>query len=231
MKTPCHSLILALALTFAAARASAQIITETYTFPAGGSAGVISDDAVPVRFSQTISSSQISILTEVQVTLSLQGTVPGGGWAGDMFVSLNRNGTQTSILLNQVGVDSGNPGGYGYDGWNVSFRDTAANGDIHSALPSGVNTILTGEWQPDGRQDPLCTDRSANLSVFTGTNPNSDWNLILADLNPTGQMTLGSWSLTVSGVTAVPEPSAWSALVSLGLCAFAAIRRYRKQRL
>jgi hypothetical protein len=223
-------LILAIAVILTTANARAQIITETYTFPVGGVAGIISDDGIPARFSETISSSQIGILTEVRATLSLQGTTAGAGWASDMFASLNRNGAQTSILLNQVGVDGSNPGGYGYDGWNVSFRDNASNRDIHFGLPSGSNTILTGEWQPDGRQDPYSSARSsAMLNVFNLSSANATWNLVLADLNPVGQMTLASWSLTFTGVTAVPEPSTWTAITASGLCAFAAFRARTKR--
>ncbi len=229
MNTRSLSLRLAIAaLASTGTTASAAVVSQTFTFPVGAPAGTVSDTGIPLTLSQTIAGSEITTLTEVRVGLNLRGTTAGAGWAGDLFVSLNRAGGATSVLLNQVGVTSGNPAGFGYDGWNVTFRDTAANGDIHSGIPGGSNTLLTGEWQPDGRQDPTSGTRSALLGVFNGASPNAAWHLTLADLNPTGTMVLESWSVTFTGFTAVPELPESGFVAGAVLAGFALWRRRRR---
>jgi hypothetical protein len=208
--------------------ALAAVVSQTFTFQVGGSAGTVSDAGIPLTLSQTIAGSEITTLSEVRVGLNLQGTTSGAGWAGDLFVSLNRAGIATSVLQNQVGATGSNPAGFGYDGWNVTFRDNAANGDIHFGQPAGLATILTGEWQPDGRQDPTSGTRSAMLDVFNGASPNAAWYLTLADLNPTGTMVLESWSVTFTGFTAVPEPGEISLAAGVLLAGFTLWQRRRR---
>jgi subtilisin-like proprotein convertase family protein len=217
----------ATALLLAAPAALAAVFTETYTFPVAAPAGNVSDTGIPLTLTQTIAGSAITSLTEVRVGLQLQGTTAGGGWAGDMFVSLNRAGSITSILLNQAGVSADDPVGSGFDGWNITFRDSAPNGDIHLGQPAGPATILTGEWQPDGRQAATDTARPALLAAFNSVPANADWHLTLADLNPEGIMSLLSWSLTFTGtdLTPVPEPEAYAALSGLALAGFALWRK------
>lgn len=205
---------------------AAVIITETYTFPVGGAGGVVPDTGVPLTFGQVIAGSQIGVLTEVRVGLQLRGTTAGNGWAGDMFASLNRAGETTAILLHQPGATAGNPAGFGFDGWNVTFRDGAVNGDIHLGQPTGGDTLLSGEWQPDGRQSLNDALRSATLAGFNGLAPGAAWYLTLADLSPTGTMTVEGWSLTFIG-TSVPEPEEWAVAVAAGLALFAAGHRRR----
>jgi len=215
----------ALLATAAALPATAQvIITENYSFPVGAAGGNIPDTGLSTAFSQTVSGSQIATLTAVRVGLHLTGTTAGGGWAGDLFVSLNRDlGSQTAILLNQVGVTGSNPAGHAYDGWNITLRDDGAT-DIHTvALGSG---ILTGSHQPDGRLSPTDTLRPAQLAVFNGLAGNGTWYLNLADLAPGAEMTLQSWNLELVG-EAVPEPEAVAAIAGLALLGWGAWRRLR----
>ena len=130
---------------------NAAVITESYTFNVGSTAGDIPDGG-STTLSQLVSASQIVQLTEVRVSLDIKGTSAAPGWAGDMFVSLNRDlGTQTAVLLNQVGVTGSNAAGFSYEGWNVVFKDSAANGDVHLGQPAVPGSTLTGDWQPDGR--------------------------------------------------------------------------------
>jgi hypothetical protein len=225
---PLRLTALLFAVPLATATASAAIVSLTYNFPVSAPAGNVSDAGIPLTLRQTIAGSGIVTLTEVRVALNLRGTTSGAGWAGDLFVSLNRAGTATSVLLNQVGVTGSNPAGFGYDGWNVTFRDNASNGDVHLGQPSGPATILTGEWQPDGRQDPTSATRSALLGVFNGASPDTAWHLTLADLNPTGTMLLESWSLTFTGLEAVPEPGEATLAAGALLVGFALWRRQRR---
>lgn len=219
MKLP----FLASALLAAVLPAAAQvIITENYNFPVGAPGGNIPDTGLSAGFSQTLSGSQIHTLTAVRVSLNLTGTTTGGGWAGDLFVSLNRDlGSQTAILLNQVGVTGSNPAGFGYDGWNVTFRDDAA-ADIHTVVHG--SGILTGTYQPDGRLAPTDSLRPAPLSQFDGLAGNGTWHLNLADLSFGGTMTLQSWELELVGA-AVPEPEAIAAFAGLALLGWGVWRR------
>jgi len=203
------------------------VLTETYTFNGGSTAGDIPDRGSST-FSQLVSASQIVQLTEVQVSLNLKGSSAAPGWAGDMFVSLNRGlGTQTAVLLNQVGVTGSDPAGAGFGGWNVVFKDSAANGDVHLGLPTAPASTLTGDWQPDGRLSPSGSSRTALLDVFNSSAANSTWYLHVADLSPGGSMTLDSWTLSFTGTTgaAVPEPQHFAAIVGASLLGFALLRR------
>ena len=204
---------------------NAAVITESYTFNVGSTSGDIPDGG-STTFSQLVSASQIVQLTEVQISLDLKGTA---GFAGDMFVSLNRDlGTQTAVLLNQVGLTGSNAAGFSYEGWNVVFRDSAANGDVHLGQPTAPATILTGDWEPDGRLSPSGSSRTALLSVFNNDAANSTWYLQVTDRSTGATMTLNSWTLSFTGDTSssVPEPQHFAAFAGASLLGFALVRRF-----
>lgn len=227
MKTKSFLLTAAL-LAVVPAFAQEFFLTETYNFNVGSTAGDIPDGGSST-FSQLVSASQIVHLTEVQISLNLKGNPAAAGFASDMFVSLNRDlGTQTAVLLNQVGVTGADPVGFGYDGWNVVFRDSAANGDVHWGQPTAPALALTGSWQPDGRLSPGGSARTAQLDVFNTSAANSTWYLHVADLSNGGRMTLDSWTLTFTGSTAiaVPEPKDFAAIVGASLLGFALVHRF-----
>lgn len=225
LKMPMKTFVQTACLMATALTATAAIVTENYSYTVGSPTGNIPDTGLTAIFSQTISGSQIETLTSVRVGLHLTGTATGEGWAGDLYVALNRDlGSRTAILLNQVGVTAGNAAGHGYDGWNITLRDDAA-ADIHGVtLSSGV---LTGTHQPDGRLSPTDTARDAQLAVFNGMTGNGTWYLNLADMSRGGTMVLNSWSLELVGneFTAVPEPGAWATLGGGLLVGFAVWRR------
>jgi hypothetical protein len=205
----------------------AVIITEpTRTYSVGYDlADVVNPGAF---FQQTIADSAIVSLTDVRVGLHLVGRGVGG-FAGELVVSLNKDLSVTSLLLNRVGVSGGNPFGFGYDGWNVTLADDGAGGDIHAA--SLVSGILTGEFAPDGRTSPTSALRPALLNVFNGGTGNGDWYLSVADVAAGGTMRLESWSLTLTGdngLVAVPEAGTWAAgLLVAGLVGLRAGRGRR----
>jgi hypothetical protein len=190
--------------------AHAVIITEpTRTYSVGYDlADVVNPGAF---FQQTIADSTIVSLTDVRVGLHLVGRGVGG-FAGELVVSLNKDMSVTSLLLNRVGVSAGNSFGFGYNGWDISLADTGSGGDIHAA--SLVTGILTGEFTPDGRTSPTSALRPALLNVFNGGTGNGDWYLSVADVAAGGTMRLESWSLTLTGdngAAAVPEAGTWVA--------------------
>lgn len=181
----------------------------------------------PAVFTQAIEDSIILFITRVEVSLKLVGVSEGLGFASEMFVSLNKDLGATSVLLNQVGTSENDPLGAMYDGWDVTFRDGAANGDVHETfLSSG---LLQGMWEPDGRADATSSTRSQMLNVFNGSTGNGVWRLAVGDLAIGGQMRLESWSITLTGETGEPQPVPEPATL-LGGCALAALLLIKRRR-
>lgn len=140
-------------------------------------------------------------------------------YTGDIYAYL-RHDTGFTVLLNQAGRTTANPYGYADGGFDVTFTRGAVD-DIHcyqlTLDPDGG--VVTGEWQPDGRnvhpgEFSESVLRSADFSSFNGINPNGDWTLYVVDVSPVGLASLNHWKLDITG--AVPEPVAWP-WVSLGL--------------
>ena len=182
---------------------AAADITETRTFVVGTDIADVQNP--PVSFLQTISDSNIAYLSKVVVGLNLVGR-GNGGFAGEMFVSLNKDLSITSVLANNVGVTPSVSLGQPYDGWRVTLDDSAST-DLHLVLQD--TGVLGGTYQPDGRVLPTDSLRPELLAVFNGGAGNGDWRLNIADLEQGGTMRLESWSLTLTG--AVPEASTYAA--------------------
>lgn len=214
MKVTFHQISIIAALISTTALTRADIITEpARTFTVNQEIGDPQDP--PQVFLQTVNDSAILSLTKVEVQIHLTGIPADNGFASDIYLSLNRDFGPTSILLNRVGITDSDSVGYFYDGWDVTFSDDAVGGDIHG-VDTGTGTgILTGTYQPDGRINPTDTTRPSLLSVFDGSAGNGDWRLAVGDLSPGGQMQLESWSVTLTGMTVVPEPD-MMALIGLG---------------
>lgn len=230
------SLLLTAAL-LATGTASAALVTETYT-PTIATTAIADNQPVLTSFLQSITGSTILQLSAVEISFELRGTTTDAGWASDIFASLLKSpvgvaptvSDPSAVLLNQVGVGSGNPLGFGYDGWNITLKDSAAT-DIHGH--SFVTGVLTGTFQPDGRVGNATLDpaRTALLNAFNGGSGNGDWRFNLGDLAAGGTMQLVGWSLTLTGedtVSAVPEASTWAA--GLGLGALLCGRAWRSRR-
>jgi subtilisin-like proprotein convertase family protein len=169
-------------------------------------------------------------IDDVSVNLDI-----AGGWNGDLYAYLLSPTGQMAVLLNRVGVDTGNPVGYGDSGFDVTL--SAVGNDIHtyqndSPLFNGSGQ-LTGDWGADGRSaDPalvtVTSPQDEGLGGLDGIDPTGQWTLFVADLNPGDQSTLVSWGLDVQ---ATPEPSTWAMMATgLGALGFAARRRnFRRQ--
>ena len=130
------------------------------------------------------------------ITLSLNlGSAPGDlAFNGDLYAYLVGPNGGYAVLLNRTGVsDTGTAFGYSDTGFNMTFA--AGGNDIHFYQNFSYNLNgsgqLTGTWGVDGRaidpaSDPSLFDTtapSATLDSFTGTNPNGDWTLFLADMS------------------------------------------------
>jgi subtilisin-like proprotein convertase family protein len=155
-----------------------------------------------------IVSSSITELSRVRVKLRI-----AGEFNGDLYGYVRQitpTKTNFCILLNRPGRTTSDPFGYDDTGLDVTFDDTASNGDIHryqGVITPAFGSPLAGSWQPDGRNTlPLTvTDtspRTTALSSFAGGAAAGEWTLFLADLESGGTNMLVSWSLELSGTGA-----------------------------
>ncbi len=153
--------LLALALAFGLG-AYGQTITTTTNF----SVNTAVPDAVPSGLASTkIVSTPIAYISGLKVSLKLTGT-----WNGDLYCYLTHSSGYT-VLLNRVGRRSSSSLGYGDEGFDVTFDDSASNGDIHiyrRKLNSGNE--ITGYTPPSIVTSPLsltneCSTGSAVFSV------------------------------------------------------------------
>jgi len=203
---------------------TAGVQAQTTTNEFQQSPNEIIPDANPTGLFSTIVVSGISgTIQNVTVTLDIT-----NGWNGDLFAYLQFD-SGYAVLLNRIGKSDTNSYGSGTSGMDVVFSDAAAT-DIHL---SGGNEgdLLTGTWQPDGREtDPqlaVSTDpRTALLESFNNLDPNGTWTLFVADMASGYQSTLVSWGIVF---TTVPEPTTIQFLASFGgLAAVGAWWRRRK---
>jgi len=201
--------------------ANAQILATNSYFQAVNTD--ILDDNPNGIFSTINVSGLYGSIAGISVTLDV-----AGGYNGDLYGFLvNSNGGTFAVLLNRVGVQSGDAFGYGDAGFHVTFADTATN-DIHFyqnvSYTLDADGALTGTWAADGRNiDPGTnaavlgsTVRTALLDSFWGTNPNGEWTLFLADFSGGYQSTWQDWQLDI---VTVPEPAVGRLLVAFGLLA------------
>ncbi|HEV2696098.1 MAG TPA: PEP-CTERM sorting domain-containing protein [Verrucomicrobiae bacterium] len=210
MKTIAKLTCLTMALLFAGLAQG-----QTYTYSSGTLNTLIPDGNLNgMTTSGTISGLADAVITDVSVTLDIS-----GGFNGDLYAYLVGPGGQMAVLLNRVGMSSGNAFGYSDAGFNITLNQSGAN--IHNYQSGGTYTLtggqLTGTWAPDGRHiDPQsapsafdAASTAANLAQFNNVNPNGSWTLFLADVSSGGQSTLVNWGLTV---VTVPEPQTWAML-------------------
>jgi hypothetical protein len=124
-----------LALLFCAAAARAELQTNLFlnqAIPDGDKAGMASTITL---------NGELGSISSLQVNLHISGS-----YTGDLYAYLVHD-TGFSVLLNRVGVAPGNSLGFNDPGLNVTFSDTAANGDIHYYRPvkGSVNEIDSPE--------------------------------------------------------------------------------------
>jgi subtilisin-like proprotein convertase family protein len=153
-------------------------------------------------------------LSDVRTLNSAIGNITGlsvgfkltGEYNGDLYVYL-RHASGYTVLLNRPGKTVANPAGYPDSGFNVTFQDSAANGDVHlyqNITTPTAGSPLTGAWQPDGRtNDPTtvtdASTRATTLSNFNGLNAAGEWTLYVSDLQSGGTNLVTEWSLQITG--------------------------------
>ncbi len=226
---------LAVALGVGLLRAAAAVVE----FDSGPVNQWIPDDSA-TGIASTINVDDAGVVTGVSVRFELSVPANQTGWLGDLYAYL-RHDDGFAVLLNRPGRTSVNPFGYGdVQTMNLTFADSAFNGDIHgyrataplNASGSLVGPLL-GAWAPDGRAaDPAMAldtmPRTALLGGFAGHSLNGNWTLFVADLSSGGQHRLDRWALEFEvQPTPVPEPTPSAAAVTVGLLLFAGWRSRR----
>jgi hypothetical protein len=184
--------------------------TDTWTV----ATAIPDGDLVGYSDTRTPSFSPGLVISKVTVTLNFS-----GGWNGDLYAYLT-NGSGFAVLLNRPGrvADSDSDPGSDTEGMSVTFDD-AALFDLHDGIDLLTGPVM-GNWQPDARQvSPLNVvtgdGRTAFLASFNGQNASAPLTLFVADVAAGSDSTLDSWSMTVSAVSAVPEPGGHLALAGL----------------
>lgn len=157
------------------------------TYTGGGSSlsQVIPDNTpAGVGYAINFSATGVSI-SDISITLNIS-----GGYNGDLYAYVSHGDTLVQ-LLNPNGAVSTS----GFN--NVTFGETG------SSIPTGGSGSLGGNYVAYG-----------NLSLFNGTDPNGQWTIFFADMNPGDTSTLNSFTLTI---TAVPEPIGMALVLFAGL--------------
>ena len=156
-------------------------------------------------------SGMTGVVTNISVTLNIS-----GGFNGDLYAYLVDPYGHMAVLLNRVGLTSGNAYGYNDSGFNVTLSSDVGLQNINT-FTTGNGGVVTGIFAADGRNiDPLSSPSvfdsalvTAGLDVFTGGySPNGEWTFFIADLSGGGVSTLNSVMLTII----TPEPQAWAIL-------------------
>ena len=189
--------------------------------------------------SWTTVSGELGAVSSVSVTFQLN-----GGFNGDYYALLEHNGAY-AVLLNRVGLSSGNSVGYadagfGPDGLAQKFTFSEAGAfDVHwyganSPVLNGSGQ-LTGLWKSDGREldpqfDPPASfdtaPRTATLDAFLGADPNGTWNFYIADVASGSEGVIANWGLSVA---TVPEPGQLVSSALVLLCAGGLVWRARRR--
>lgn len=191
-------------------------ITESASFTVG--TGIRDNDLNGVADTRTLTSA-INDITSLTVTLNI-----AGGYNGDLYAYLTHD-SGFAVLLNRVGRTSTSAYGYADSGFNVTFNDLAANGDIHSYQQTlnPLGGALTGVWRPDGRnihpyQSLDSTASTALLSSFNGLDANGDWTLFVADASAVGIARFEGWGLQITGnAAAVPDTGSTLGLLAMAM--------------
>lgn len=216
-------------LLFATGLRAQLSFTNTYS----QSVNLAVPDDNPNGLTSTLQASSVPGLIQ-SITVNLLLT---NGFVGDYYAYLRDPAGDLAVLLNRVGVGSGNPFGYSDSGFNISLDSAAAN-NIHfyqsGSYTLDPNGLLLGTWQADGRNiDPESAPSAfdtapttSGLNLVTGSDANGMWTLFIADLSGGYQGTLVDWSMTI---VTTPEPTS-AQLLGVGGVVGAALWFHRRSK-
>ncbi len=165
---------------------------------------------------------------DIQVTLNVS-----GGVNSDLYAYLSYNGSSV-VLLNRIGVSSGNVFGDSGSGLNSVVLSDAGSANIHTLTGSSV---VSGTYKPDGNNiSPLGSAATFNANggsqtldaAFGGMSPNGTWTLYFADVVAGGgNETLNGWNLDI---TAVPEPVNMALVIFGVVMSLGSVLRWHRKR-
>ena len=163
-------------------------------------------------------------ISDISLSLDI-GSAPGStAYNGDLYAYVAGPNGVFSVLLDRVGVGTGNTFGYGDHGLDVTFS-LGALSNIHFYQQGGTYSLngagqLTGTWAADGRTTdpgsaPAAFDPSgtAGLDSFVGADPNGTWILFVGDVSGGNSAQVNTWTLNLQ---TIPEPSVWALMLLAG---------------
>jgi hypothetical protein len=118
-----NKILLTTTLLLAVAHIQAQTVT-TNGFSLTPASAIPNGSPVDLTEQFTVSG-LTGTIADVQMQLSI-----AGGFNGDIYAYLTNPQGQMAVLLNRVGMDGGNPFGYGNAGFNITL-DGAAEDNVH----------------------------------------------------------------------------------------------------
>jgi hypothetical protein len=164
---------------------------------------IVDGSGIGVYNSMDLSSAGLGhSLVDIKVTLNIS-----GGANSDLYGYLSYNGTMV-VLLNRIGISSGNAFGNSDAGFNVTLDSSSAN--IHNTAGGIAGSTYSADGQnisPYSSAGSFNVNGSSSITLdntFGGMDPNGTWTLYFADVvHGDGDATINGWSLDI---TAVPEP-------------------------
>jgi subtilisin-like proprotein convertase family protein len=162
------------------------------------------------------------------ITVTLHGFTHS--YTDDLAVLFTGPGGQKTLLFNGAGLDD--LPGTSVTNITLTFDDAAAE-----TLPENDN-FGTGTYRPG--LDQYITDSLAapaplrpyatNFDDFLGQEPDGTYSLYIEDFVPPDGGSIASWSITIHGITPIPEPATVLAGPAVLLAGAGFVRRLRRRR-
>jgi subtilisin-like proprotein convertase family protein len=174
--------------------------------------------------------STINISQNQLITGNLQVSIRGLShtYVGDLVATLTGPDGTVVTLYNRIGrVNTAFGDSSNFNG-NYTFLDTPVNANgsniwTEAALGNTNYNLRSGQFRATNANSSLSTLITPS---FLGKSTLGNWQLRISDVAATDTGTFTSWGISMSSVSAVPEPSS---LAHLALVGMAVLSRYRRR--